>query len=167
MQKPFYPEIHLIVADISESKFELAKTYGADETVLWKISAEPSENAEAILENGGADAVADFCGNGATATTALKCLSPKGALVVVGMSGGITNLNVRDLIFSSLKICGNLTLTHKQMSEVIALVADGDIKYPGCVYFAFEDVNKALGKLGKGEINGRAIIDFNSNCTMS
>ena len=161
--KAIYPEIHLIVADISESKFELAKIYGADETVLWKISAEPSENAEAILKNGGADAVADFCGNGPTATTGLKCVSPNGAVVIVGLAGGKSNVDLRGLVYSSISIGGNCTLTFKDLSEVMRLVAQGKVKYPGCIYFQFEELNEALAKLKKGEMTGRGIIDFNNN----
>jgi len=163
LAKAMYPGVHVIVADITESKFHLAKVYGADETVLWNVTAEPSQNAEAILKNGGADAVADFCGNGSTATAAMNCVTQSGTVVVVGLSGGNISVDLRGLIYASNNICGNSTLSIKQLSEVIDLVAQGKVKYAGCIYFPFEKVNEALNELKQGKINGRAIIDFSNN----
>ena len=77
--KAIFPGIHVVIADISDSKFQIAKIYGADETILWDKSADPGENAAAILETGTVDAVVDFCSYDSTFAAGLKSLGKNGA----------------------------------------------------------------------------------------
>lgn len=64
--------VYVIAADIGQSKLDLAKAYGADETVLWDPQASAETNAQATVSGGPVNGAIDFCATQATATTAVR-----------------------------------------------------------------------------------------------
>lgn len=161
LSKVMYGEdrIQVIVADIDQSKLDLANTYGADDTLLWKPD-NMEANAEATIGKGKPHGVIDFCGSDVTLNSALKALAPYGAIIMVGLMGGTIPVGGLRMIFDSMTIAGSKTMNKQQLQEVVNLVAKHNISYPSIQFCKLEEAYDSIMKLKQGKILGRAVIKY-------
>ncbi len=154
--------VKIIVADVSEHHLEMAKAAGA-EAVLWDPKDECKTTVNKTTNNGKAnvDAVLDFVAGNSTLAAGIGSLNKGGSIVPVGLAGGSIKEPMPAMIVRSISNQTVLTGTASALKELVDLVAANDIKYPNLEFCKLAEVSDYIGKLRKGEVNGRAIIDFN------
>lgn len=152
---------HVAVADIDDSKLDLAKKIGAD--FVFKISnmqeKEAASQLKAITPNGrGVDAVIDFVGIPSTSSLGFRVIGKSGTLVVVGLAGGTIELPLALFPLRGVQVLGNFTGTLKDLVELVDIVKKGLVSPVVSGVYPLEDANVALEKLKHGEVSGRILL---------
>lgn len=144
----------LIVVDRNPAALELAKSIGADITVV----ADGSEVQQVLDITGGngAEVVIDFVGEGGSTAKGLDMTRRAGDYHVVGYGENV-DIPTIDIISTERNIIGNLVGSYNDLVELMALAARGKVtlhtaKYP------LEKFQKALDDLDAGQVRGRAIL---------
>lgn len=143
----------IIVVDISEVALKLAEELGFSQ----RVQGGPSTVEEVRrLTDGGADAVIDFVGEKGTPEQGMAMLRRGGTYYVIGY-GGVLQVPTIDLIFNEVSIVGNLVGNYTELTELMALAADGKVKLASRVY-SLDQINEAMHDLIAGRVPGRAVL---------
>ncbi|MEZ5185092.1 MAG: NAD(P)-dependent alcohol dehydrogenase [Candidatus Nanopelagicales bacterium] len=144
----------VVAVDQNEGALELARSMGADETML--SSAETAEAIKSLTGGVGADVVLDCVGNDATLALAAGSVAVLGDLTVVGIGGGTLPVN-----FFSLPYETSLQTTYwgarGELREVFDLAARG-LLTPKSTVYSLDDAMQAYHDLEAGTVSGRAVI---------
>ena len=144
----------VIVVDPSERALELAKEWGADETV----SAE-GDYVDTVLEmtdGKGAEVVFDYVGERGAEDDAWKMTRRAGSHFVIGY-GGTVEVPTIDIISTERNVIGNLVGTYNDLAELMNLTARGLVTLHTSTY-PLEAVNDAIQDLNNGRLQGRGIL---------
>lgn len=148
------------VADVDESKLQLASKLGAD----WTLNTAETD-AKALLskvkelnQGRGVDAVVDFVGKPATVSLGLRLLGHEGRLVLVGLVGGAAQLPLPILPLYGSQIRGNFTGTLGELVELVEMARKGVVTPVVTGSYRLEEANEVLAKLERGEMTGRAVL---------
>jgi alcohol dehydrogenase, propanol-preferring len=148
------------VADVDDSKLKLATKLGADH--VFNTSAMDSGGlascVKGVNEGRGADAVADFVGTPATTSSGFRLLGREGRLVLVGLVGGSAQLSLPLFPLRGAQMVGNFTGTLADLVELVGLAQRGTLAPVVTGAYRLEEANEVLAKLGRGEIEGRAVL---------
>lgn len=146
----------VIVVDLDPNARDLAKSYGADETL------DPADAAEAIsdLTGGyGADAVIEIVGYPETLEWSLPALKSGGKLILVGYAPEHPfALNTMMMHYNEYEIIGCRFVTKAELLDLIRLVENGKIKPVVTQTFPFDQANAALEALREGRSVGRIVL---------
>jgi len=148
------------VADIDDSKLQLASSQGADWTFN-TLDADPKallSKVRDLNQGRGADAVVDFVGRPPTTALGLRLLGHEGRLVLVGLLGGAAQLPLPILPLYGTQIMGNFTGTLTELAELIQMAKNGVVAPAVAGSYRLEEANDVLAKLERGQINGRAVL---------
>ncbi|MDM5248664.1 NAD(P)-dependent alcohol dehydrogenase [Lysinibacillus sp. G4S2] len=146
----------IIAVDMNPSRLDLAREYGAHETLIGVTESTASE-IRTLTGCHGAAAVLDFAGFDATIEAGLASLRKGGSYGLVGAGGGtfkkpwIGNLPQDGEVFN---FQGG---TIADVQEVFAMAEAGLIKSEIDV-FPFSQITEAYEKLHHGGMRGRAVI---------
>ena len=143
----------IIAVDRSQAALDLAGSIGADELAGTEAPVESVLEATGGL---GADAVVDFVGEGDTPAQSVAMLRQGGTYLVVGY-GGTLNIPLVELILKEATIVGNLVGNYGELSDLMALVAQGKVKLHTRQY-PLENIGEAIDDLRAGRIMGRGVI---------
>ncbi len=146
--------LRVAAADVSEEKLALARSVGAEITVI-------AENAGRTLqkEYGGMDAAVVVTGSAAAAVQALRSLKRCGTVVLVGMAPQPAELPIVDTVLKGITIRGSFLGTRQDLEEVFRLAVAGDVR-AHIETHSLSDAPALFERLGRGEIAGRAVIRF-------
>jgi len=150
----------IAVADIDDSKLDLAAKLGADHTFN-SAKVDPKELASGVkaLNGGrGADAIVDFVGKPTTVSLGVRLLGHEGRLVLVGLMGGAIQLSLPMLPLLGAQVQGSFTGSLAELAELVQLAKSGAVAPVVTASYRLEEANEVLSKLGRGEIQGRAIL---------
>ena len=150
----------VFVADVDDSKLELASSLGAD-WVPNTAKADPKELAAKVrsLNHGrGVDAVLDSVGRPETATLGVRLLGHDGRLELVGLMGGSAQVPLPILPLLGARIQGNFTGSPSELHELVSLARRGTIAPVVTGTCRLEEANGVLAKLVRGEVGGRAVL---------
>jgi NAD+-dependent secondary alcohol dehydrogenase Adh1 len=144
----------VIVVDRSAAALELARTCGADHTVL----ADGSQIAKVkeLTDGHGCEAVIDFVGEGGALEDGIAMLRRAGTYYVIGY-GGVLSVPAIDIISSEINFAGNLVGTHNDLAELMTLSARGEVTLRTQGY-PLDAVNDAMDDLDHGRLHGRGIL---------
>ena len=146
----------VIVVDLDPNALDLAKSFGADETL------DPTDAAEAISDitgGRGVDAVIEIVGNPETLEWSLPVLKSGGKLILVGYAPDHPfALNTMMMHYNEYEIIGCRFVTKAELLELISLVENGRIKPVVTQTFAFDQANAALETLKAGNSLGRIVL---------
>ncbi len=144
----------IIVIDRNERALELARTLGADRTVL--ADGRQVANVLELTDGFGAEAVLDFVGEGGAIEDSIAMLRRAGSYYVIGY-GGTLNVPLIDIISSEINFVGNLVGTYNDLAELMTLTLAGKVKLHTTTYplDAFRD---SLADLDHGRLQGRGIL---------
>jgi D-arabinose 1-dehydrogenase-like Zn-dependent alcohol dehydrogenase len=152
--------VKVAVADIDESKLELASSLGAD-----MVFGTANTDAKALLsairgmnKGRGADAVVDFVGLPATFSLGLRLLGRGGRLVLVGLAGGSAPLPLPILPLYGAEVRGNFTGSLSELKELVGMLKQGTIAPVVTGSYRLEEANDVLARLELGKIKGRAVL---------
>ncbi|MBX4171491.1 NADPH:quinone oxidoreductase family protein [Rhodococcus pyridinivorans] len=144
---------------------DIATAAGAPETIILQEGF--AETVREMTGGRGVDVVLDPLGDWLF-DEAVRTLAPEGRLLVVGFAAGtIPQLKVNRLLLRNISVVGVafgafLALDHKLMTQQAAsleqMVAEGDINPQIGARFGFEELPRALHRLDKGEIKGKAVV---------
>ena len=148
------------VADVDDSKLELASKLGADFTIN-TLNLEAKAVLSTIRNTNagrGADAIVDFVGKPSTVSLGLRLLGHEGRLILVGLVGGAASLPLPILPLYGSQIRGNFTGTLSELKELVSLTKEGTVAPVVTGTYGLERANEVLGLLERGEIRGRAVL---------
>ena len=142
--------------DISESKFEMARSLGAART----LNAKTSDVAKEFRRSGGAHVALVTSGAKAAYDTAFACLRPTGMLLVVGLPAEDICFPPIMMAAREVRIQASAVGTREDLREVLALAARGKVR---CEVAArpLSQVNEVLDEMRRGEISGRIVLTPN------
>ena len=146
--------LRVAAVDISEEKLALARSVGAEITVL-------AENAARTLQKecGGMDAAVVLTASAAAVGQALRSLKRCGTLVLVGLAHGAAELPVVDTVLKGITIRGSFTGTREDLEDVFRLAAAGVVR-PCVELHALDEAPDLFERLRRGELVGRAVISL-------
>ena len=156
----------IIAVDIAAEKLAWVGQLGATDVV--DASAVDAEEAVADLTAGeGVDVAFEALGKGRTISQALGMLRSGGRAVTVGLapSGETAPVPIGLLVRQQLQLSGSYGARPRtDMPDLLRLIATSGAR-PDRVLtqrVPLDEVNDVYGALGRGEILGRAVVDFAS-----
>jgi NAD+-dependent secondary alcohol dehydrogenase Adh1 len=144
----------IIVVDRSEAALDLARSWGADHTVL--TDGNQVARVKELTDGHGAEAVIDFVGEGGAVEDGVAMLRRAGSYYVVGY-GGRLNVPTIDVISTEINFIGNLVGTYNDLAELMTLAAQGKVALHTSTY-PLDAANDAIGDLDAGRLHGRGIL---------
>jgi alcohol dehydrogenase, propanol-preferring len=148
----------VVALDVTAEKLEMASAVGAHDTML---SDEGAARRIRDLTGGlGAQAVFDFVGAPATVKTAARCVAPDGDVVIVGLGGGAVPVGFGMVPFDAT-FRSPYWGSRAELIEVLDLARAGAIE-AHVDRLTIEDAPEAYQRLHAGQINGRAVVVFDT-----
>ena len=144
----------IIVVDRSHGALELARTLGADHTVL--VDGSQVAKVKEITNGQGAEVVIDFVGEGDAVSDGIAMLRRAGSYYVIGY-GGRLNVPTIDVISVEINFIGNLVGTYNDLAELMTLTAQGKVTLHTTTY-PLDAANDAIHALATGNLRGRGIL---------
>jgi NAD+-dependent secondary alcohol dehydrogenase Adh1 len=144
----------IIVVDRSEPALELARSIGADHTVV--ADGSQVEKVHELTGGKGAEIVIDFVGERGAEVDAWKMTRRAGSHYVIGY-GGKVDVETIDLISTERNIIGNLVGTYNDLAELMVLAAQDKVTLHTRTY-PLDAVNDAMDDLDAGRLQGRGIL---------
>ena len=144
-----------IVVEIDQSKWDIARAAGALDVI------DPSADgaAKALMKaTGGAAAVVDFVGAGASFAFGFGILRKGGKLVCVGLLGGSTTLVPAMVSMKAVSVIGSYVGSLSEMQELMALAASGVLPDMPLSTQPLERATQALDDLRAGRVRGRIVL---------
>jgi propanol-preferring alcohol dehydrogenase len=140
--------------DVRPDKLDRARKYGADllinaktDDADRKLKSEVGESLNVLVA---APTAAAF-------EEALKLTHRGGRCVLVGIPPDSVALNVFEVVAKNITVCGSLLGSGQHLAEVLNLA--GESKIVTDVQFApLTEINSILDQLGKGLVQGRAVL---------
>ena len=144
-----------IVAEIDQSKWEIAKQAGAGQVI------DPSADGalKALLKStGGAAAVIDFVGAGPSFAFGFGALRKGGKLVCVGLLGGATPIVPAMVSMKAVSVIGSYVGSLAEMQELMAIARSGALPDMPLTRQPLANATAALDDLRAGRVRGRIIL---------
>ena len=139
--------------DISEEKLELARSFGASDT----LNAATTDADKQLRRKGGVHVSLVASAAKAAYDKAFSCLRPTGTLLVVGLPA--ENICFPPILMSAgeIRIRASAVGTRQDLREVLAMAAAGKVR---CQVLArpLAQANEALDLLRKGQVTGRIVL---------
>jgi propanol-preferring alcohol dehydrogenase len=139
--------------DISEEKLELARSFGAADT----LNAATTGVAKELRRKGGVHVSLVASASKAAYDTAFACLRPTGTLLVVGLPA--ENICFAPVLMAAgeIRIQASTVGTRQDLREVLAMAAGREVRCQ-VVVRPLADANEALNQLRRGQVSGRIVL---------
>ena len=144
----------IIVTDPNEKALELAREWGADETV--KVESDYVDTVLEMTDGKGAEVVFDYVGERGAEDDAWQMTRQGGYHYVIGY-GGTVEVPTIDIISTERSISGNLVGTYNDLAELMILTARGLVTLHTSTY-PLDAINHAIQDLNNGNLQGRGIL---------
>jgi propanol-preferring alcohol dehydrogenase len=142
--------------DISDEKLELARSFGAANTV----NAATIDVAKHVRRKGGVHVSLVTSAAKAAYDTAFSCLRPTGTLLVVGLPA--ENICFPPILMAAgeIRVHASSVGTRQDLREVLAVAAAGRVRCK-VVALPLVKANEALDQLREGQVSGRIVLTPN------
>ncbi len=153
----------IVVVDLSDSKLEVAKQFGATDIVN-ASTVENAVKAVKALTGGGVDYSFEAIGLKATADQSFQMLDVGGTATVIGMIPPSAMVEVRGVdLLSEKKIQGSMMGSNQFRTDIPALISmymDGRLKLDEMVSarMGLDDVNDGYAAMKRGEVSRQVIV---------
>ncbi|GFN16309.1 hypothetical protein AtubIFM55763_000341 [Aspergillus tubingensis] len=150
--------LKVIAIDSGEKKKQLCLSLGAHAFLDYKTD-DVEREVKALTSGLGAHAVICTANNEPAYTQSINMLRSLGVLVCVGIPSVPFRLPATpfEMIVKGLTIVGNSAGTAKEMEELMEMAVKGDVTaHIEC--FEFDCIDDVLQRLGRSEIEGRAVV---------
>ncbi|PWY73608.1 alcohol dehydrogenase [Aspergillus heteromorphus CBS 117.55] len=150
--------LKVIAIDNGEKKKQLCLSLGATIFLDYKTDDVESE-VKALTSGLGAHAVICMANNETAYTQSLRMLRRLGVLVCVGIPSVPFRLPATpfEMIVKGLTIVGNSAGTAEEMEELMEMAVAGEVT-AHIESFDFDCIDDVLQRLGRSEIEGRAVV---------
>ena len=155
----------LIAVDLDDEKLALARSFGATHMVN-ASAADPRERIMEITGGRGVDAAFEALGRPGTVQQAFQSVADGGCVVMIGIAsaGETVPLEITRIVRRGVRIMGSYgARAGADMPQILSLVERGVVDVSPKIItrrYGIEQVNEAYAALGRGEIVGRALIEF-------
>ncbi len=155
----------LIAVDIDDAKLELAQSFGATHSVNAAHENVP-ERIREITGGNGVDAAFEALGKPDTVQQAFQSVADGGRVVMIGIAsaGETVPLEITRIVRRGVRIIGSYgARAGTDMPQILDLVERGVVDVSPRIItrrYPIEQVNDAYATLGRGEVVGRALIEF-------
>ena len=145
-----------IVVDIDPKKREAALQAGA----IGVVDGGAKDAVQQVqgATKGGAAAVVDFVGSGATAKLGIDALAKGGHYVIVGLFGGEITLSTVFLPWRAIRIQGSYVGSPRELAELMAVVTAGKVPLLPITRHPLHEATQTLERLRDGKVIGRAVL---------
>ena len=148
----------VFVADKDKRALDMAREYGADETLL------PDNAPQGIRDltgGAGVDAVIEIVGYPETLKWSLPALKSGGKLIIVGYAPDHPfPLNTMAMHYNEYQIMGSRYLTKRELLQLIHLIEQKKITPVVTKTYPFVQANEALEALSQKTTLGRIVLTF-------
>ncbi len=153
----------VIVADVSETALARANAYGAD-ALIDTGKVDMNTELGALTSGCGVQAVLDFVGNDDTIAAGIAALGPRGTFVLIGAAdGGHAAPLFPAMAIKAAELYCFQGPTLADTRAVMSLAEQGELKNEIELFdFTEQGLETAYGRLGAGQLTGRAVIKINS-----
>jgi propanol-preferring alcohol dehydrogenase len=155
--KVLAPNSTVIAIDRNDKKLDLAKKFGADQTINSATTKSIHQDALNLTGGKGVDVVVDTVGAENTIRDSVRILAKGGILVVVGLFGTQIKIPLLPAVVNEYQVLASLWGNYNELKEVVELAARGKVRH-AYQSFPLNDINKAVSLLREGKILGRAVI---------
>lgn len=143
----------VIAIDISEEKLELARSFGAADT----LNAATTDVVKQLRRKGGAHVSLVTSAAKAAYDTAFSGLRPTGTLLVVGLPAESICFPPILMAAREVRIHASTVGTRQDLREVLSIAAAGKIRCH-VVSRPLAQANEVLDQLRKGQVSGRIVL---------
>jgi propanol-preferring alcohol dehydrogenase len=147
----------VIAIDRNDKKLDLAKKFGADQTINSATTKSIHQDALNLTGGKGVDVVVDTVGAENTIRDSVRILAKGGILVVVGLFGTQIKIPLLPAVVNEYQVLASLWGNYNELKEVVELAARGKVRH-AYQSFPLNDINRAVSLLREGKIMGRAVI---------
>ncbi len=150
--------LNVAAVDIADDKLDLARRLGATVTVNAK-TADPA----AVLKKqiGGAHGVLVTAVSPKAFEQALGMVRRGGTISLNGLPPGSFPLPIFDMVLNGITVRGSIVGTRLDLQEALEFAEAGKVKATVSTD-RLENINNIFGRLHRGEIEGRVVIDMNA-----
>lgn len=145
----------IIGLDTNEEKLKIGEALGADR-VFKAGDSDTITNVMKETRGQGAKIVMDFVGEYDSPKTAFSILGRGGTYSLIGYGGEI-NISTLQMVGMELSMVGNLVGNYRDLVDLMSMYYQGKISI-ATEEFSLENASKALEKLSRGKIKGRAVL---------
>jgi D-arabinose 1-dehydrogenase-like Zn-dependent alcohol dehydrogenase len=156
----------IVVIDGIRERLDLAREFGADETIDLREISEPEQRVKRVLDltgGWGADVVAELVGHPRVCPEGLQMVGRTGRYLEIGnISPGMTyEIDPSQLIFRNITMYGMVYYEAEHLQQALEMMARTRDKYPWHKVlshsFALEDINQAFEMADQGKVTRAAI----------
>jgi propanol-preferring alcohol dehydrogenase len=148
--------MNVAAIDIADDKLDLAKRLGADLTVNAK-NVDPGTFLQ--KEVGGMHGALITAVSPIAFKQGIDVLRRKGTIALNGLPPGSFDLPIFETVLKRITVRGSIVGTRKDLQEAIEFAAQGKVK-ANVTAAKLEDVNDVFGKMKKGQIEGRMVLEI-------
>jgi alcohol dehydrogenase/propanol-preferring alcohol dehydrogenase len=156
LARELHPQATLIVAEVDQGKWDVARAAGASEVV--DPTADGAAKALMKASGGGVAAAIDFVGAGSTFGFGLGVLRKGGRLICVGLFGGSTNIVPVMVTMKAVSVIGSYVGSLAEMRELMAIARRGTLPNLPVAARPLGQVGAVLDELRAGRVRGRAVV---------
>ena len=156
LARRLYPDVTLIVAEVDQSKWDLAKEAGAADVV--DPRAEGGARALVKATKGGVASAIDFVGAGSSFAFGHAALRKGGKLVCVGLMGGAASVQPVMLAMKAVTVQGSYVGSLAELRELFALAHEQPLPELPIVERPLDEADAALSDLRAGRVRGRIVL---------
>jgi D-arabinose 1-dehydrogenase-like Zn-dependent alcohol dehydrogenase len=150
----------VIAADVSDEKLELAKEFGADETINVRAVDDVVKETKRLTDGHGVDAAIDYVGHGATFQSAIHSLGTGGRAVIIGAGRGAVCFDPLGLILKEQIVTGSRHSTRAELIETMEVMARGIVRPVVGKRVHFTEVETLFEDLQNERLLGRGAVTY-------
>jgi len=159
----------VVAVDTAPQKLEVARSFGATETVLWQGSPETTAQAVHDVSGGGVDVAVEATGRPEAMLAAYLSTRPRGAAVLIGISraDAVLSLPAATIPRSERRILGSIygsSKPERDFPTTLALYRAGRLPLDRLVShrLSLDDIEHAFDLMQSGDAL-RVVLDLSSN----
>lgn len=163
MTSQFYSPGRIIAVDLDDNRLEVARSFGATDTVNSRDAEAALKQIYAMTDGVGVDVAIEAVGLPATFDLCQKMIAPGGHVANVGVHGKPVELHLEDLWIKNINISTGLVSTYTT-PMLMKVVSAGKIEPEQLVthHFRFDDILEAYDTFANSAAEKalKVIIDF-------
>ena len=156
LARELVPGAKLIVAELDQAKWDLAREAGADDVI--NPSADGAGKALVKATAGGVAAAVDFVGAASSFAFGFGALRKGGKLVCVGLFGGATPIMPAMVAMKAVSVIGSYVGSLAEMRALMTLARRGTLPALPLSTRPLTQASLALDDLRAGRVRGRTIL---------
>jgi alcohol dehydrogenase, propanol-preferring len=150
----------VIAVDVSEEKLDLARQWGAAETINARAVTDIAAEVRRLTDGKGVEAAIDYVGHGETLQVAIDSLATNGRAVAIGAGKGEAKVSALQLLNREIIVTGSRHSSRAELIESMELMARGQVQAVIGERVHFTEVETLFDKLAGEKLLGRGALIY-------